>query len=301
MKTYYEKQSSGRYSVDGTVSDWVKVPYNEARYGRSNGVPCDDNICTNTWNLITDAVTQWVASQKAAGQDRRPDQVHAAVLRPVGPLRLRCRRQLQRAGRVHRPLPDRALRRRPGRRGSAPGRGRDLVAPLVRVPEHLQRTGREQARRHPDRQHRAVDRRLHDPAGERRSERLRPRVRARPRSAGPLRHLRSAEPEPGELVERDGAVPVGRQGCRRDRAEAAGPRHLGQDAAGLARLRDGQGGPDQDDRARPARVQLEEGPGRGRRTAEEEGDHATGQALRRHASRGGAARATSSRTRSAAR
>ena len=37
VKTYYEKQSSGRYSVDGTVSDWVKVPYNEARYGRSNG------------------------------------------------------------------------------------------------------------------------------------------------------------------------------------------------------------------------------------------------------------------------
>ena len=68
VKTYYEKQSSGRYSVDGTVSDWVKVPYNEARYGRSNGVPCDDNICNNTWNLITDAVTQWVASQQAAGK-----------------------------------------------------------------------------------------------------------------------------------------------------------------------------------------------------------------------------------------
>src|SRR6185437_16718359 len=40
LKTYYEKQSSGRYSVDGTVTDWVKVPYNEARYGRSNGFPC---------------------------------------------------------------------------------------------------------------------------------------------------------------------------------------------------------------------------------------------------------------------
>ena len=37
LKQYYEKQSSGRYSVDGIVTDWVKVRYNEARYGRSNG------------------------------------------------------------------------------------------------------------------------------------------------------------------------------------------------------------------------------------------------------------------------
>ncbi len=59
VKTYYETQSSGRYSVDGTVSDWVKVPYNEARYGRED---------STTWNLIQDAVTQWVADQKAAGK-----------------------------------------------------------------------------------------------------------------------------------------------------------------------------------------------------------------------------------------
>ena len=41
LKTYYEKQSSGRFSVSGTVTDWVKVRYNEARYGRSDGFPCD--------------------------------------------------------------------------------------------------------------------------------------------------------------------------------------------------------------------------------------------------------------------
>ena len=45
VKTYYERQSSGRYSVDGLVTDWVKVPYNEARYGRSNGYPCPGNVC----------------------------------------------------------------------------------------------------------------------------------------------------------------------------------------------------------------------------------------------------------------
>ncbi len=68
VKKYYEKQSSGRYSVSGTVTDWVKVKYNEARYGRSNGYPCTGNVCNNTWALVQDAVNQWVADQKAAGR-----------------------------------------------------------------------------------------------------------------------------------------------------------------------------------------------------------------------------------------
>ncbi|MEV4540551.1 immune inhibitor A domain-containing protein [Micromonospora echinaurantiaca] len=68
LKQYYEAQSSGRYSVEGTVTDWVKVRYNEARYGRSGGYPCADNVCTNTWALVRDAANQWVADQKAAGR-----------------------------------------------------------------------------------------------------------------------------------------------------------------------------------------------------------------------------------------
>ncbi len=68
VKTYYERQSSGRYSVDGLVTDWVKVRYNEARYGRSNMPSCPDNVCSNTWALIKDAVDTWVADQKAAGR-----------------------------------------------------------------------------------------------------------------------------------------------------------------------------------------------------------------------------------------
>jgi immune inhibitor A len=68
LKTYYEKQSSGRYSVDGQVSDWVKVPYNEARYGRSNGYPCGGNVCSNTHALIADALVAWTADQKAKGR-----------------------------------------------------------------------------------------------------------------------------------------------------------------------------------------------------------------------------------------
>ncbi|KAB1913539.1 immune inhibitor A domain-containing protein [Micromonospora sp. AMSO31t] len=79
LKQYYEAQSSGRYSVEGTVTDWVKVKYNAARYGRSDdpkadddptGDPavCADTICPNTWDLIRDAANQWVADQKAKGR-----------------------------------------------------------------------------------------------------------------------------------------------------------------------------------------------------------------------------------------
>jgi immune inhibitor A len=65
VKTYFESQSSGRYSVDGEVTDWVKVKYNEARYGREK---CDAHNCTNVWELVRDAANQWVADQLAAGR-----------------------------------------------------------------------------------------------------------------------------------------------------------------------------------------------------------------------------------------
>ncbi|MGK5737347.1 immune inhibitor A domain-containing protein [Micromonospora sp. URMC 103] len=85
LKQYYEAQSSGRYTVDGMVTDWVKVPYNEARYGRSDDpIPdpepghepdprddravCGDNVCSNTWDLIRDAINVWYADQKAKGR-----------------------------------------------------------------------------------------------------------------------------------------------------------------------------------------------------------------------------------------
>jgi immune inhibitor A len=65
MKKFYEKESSGRYSVDGEVADWVKVPYNEARYGNN---ACGSKNCPSVWNVVSDGVTAWVAQQKAAGE-----------------------------------------------------------------------------------------------------------------------------------------------------------------------------------------------------------------------------------------
>ncbi|WBO66029.1 immune inhibitor A domain-containing protein [Streptomyces camelliae] len=65
LKKYYEKQSSGRYSVDGEVSDWVKVPYNEARYGNN---ACGSHTCPSVWNIVRDGLNAWVAQAKAAGK-----------------------------------------------------------------------------------------------------------------------------------------------------------------------------------------------------------------------------------------
>ncbi|MFD6248784.1 immune inhibitor A domain-containing protein, partial [Streptomyces roseolus] len=65
LKTYYERTSSGRYSVDGAVSDWVKVPYNEARYGSNY---CGQTNCANVWDTVRDGVNAWVADQKAKGR-----------------------------------------------------------------------------------------------------------------------------------------------------------------------------------------------------------------------------------------
>ncbi|MFC4497633.1 immune inhibitor A domain-containing protein [Streptomyces ovatisporus] len=65
VKSYYEKQSSGRYSVDGAVSDWVKVDYNEARYGSNY---CGDSNCPTVWDAVRDGVNQWVEDQEAAGK-----------------------------------------------------------------------------------------------------------------------------------------------------------------------------------------------------------------------------------------
>jgi immune inhibitor A len=77
LKTYYERQSSGRYTVEGRTTDWVKVPFNEARYGRSNGFPCDDIVCDNTWALVRDGMNAWVEAKAAAGAT--PEQIAAEL------------------------------------------------------------------------------------------------------------------------------------------------------------------------------------------------------------------------------
>jgi immune inhibitor A len=63
MAAYYQSQSSGRYTVEGDVTEWVRVPFNEARYGRDY---CSGIVCNNTWFLLRDAMAFWT-------QDRLDD------------------------------------------------------------------------------------------------------------------------------------------------------------------------------------------------------------------------------------
>lgn len=66
MKSFYSQQSSGKYSVGGAVTEWVKVPFNEARYGRDK---CGSIVCSNTWFLIRDALAEWTQGKLDAGWD----------------------------------------------------------------------------------------------------------------------------------------------------------------------------------------------------------------------------------------
>ncbi len=64
MDNFYRNQSSGKYSIDGNVTAWVRVPFNEARYGRD---VCGGIVCNNTWFLIRDALAQWTQDRLDAG------------------------------------------------------------------------------------------------------------------------------------------------------------------------------------------------------------------------------------------
>ena len=68
MAEYYQAQSSGRYTVEGSVTEWVKVPFNEARYGRD---VCGGIVCNNTWFLVRDALAFWVQDQLDGGMTQQ--------------------------------------------------------------------------------------------------------------------------------------------------------------------------------------------------------------------------------------
>ncbi|WP_258060391.1 MULTISPECIES: immune inhibitor A [unclassified Arthrobacter] len=61
LKTLYEEMSSGRYTVDGDVSDWVTVPYNTASYGQTESQ-------ADMTRFVQDAADAWYDGQIAAGK-----------------------------------------------------------------------------------------------------------------------------------------------------------------------------------------------------------------------------------------
>jgi immune inhibitor A len=64
LKNYMETQSSGRYSVNGTVTNWVKVDFTQGRYGTDI---CGSNVCSTVLALVRDGAKKWVQDQLAAG------------------------------------------------------------------------------------------------------------------------------------------------------------------------------------------------------------------------------------------
>ena len=62
FKDFYDKQSNGRFLAKGDVSDWVKVPYNEASYG-SNSISQ-----AYYWLFVRDAAKAWFDDQVAQGK-----------------------------------------------------------------------------------------------------------------------------------------------------------------------------------------------------------------------------------------
>ncbi len=57
----YKEMSSGRFDVEGDVSDWVTVPYDEASYGTTESNK-------DMTRFIGDSATAWYDAQKAAGK-----------------------------------------------------------------------------------------------------------------------------------------------------------------------------------------------------------------------------------------
>ncbi|MDI1461921.1 immune inhibitor A [Catellatospora sp. KI3] len=60
---FYYQQSGAKYTTKAAVSDWVQVPYNEARYGSNNYADS-----STYWPFIKDSANAWYNAQIAAGK-----------------------------------------------------------------------------------------------------------------------------------------------------------------------------------------------------------------------------------------
>jgi len=63
LKDFYLAQSNGKFLAKGDVSDWVSVPYNEARYGSNEG-----SSAATYWPYIRDTAQAWYDDQVAQGK-----------------------------------------------------------------------------------------------------------------------------------------------------------------------------------------------------------------------------------------
>ena len=77
MRNFYVEQSSGRYTVNGDVTNWVQVPSNAAYYGSNY---CGGIVCARTWLFVRDAANAWYNAQIAAGKTKAEINAYLAQL-----------------------------------------------------------------------------------------------------------------------------------------------------------------------------------------------------------------------------
>ena len=65
MRNFYKELSANRYTVNGDVTDWVQVPFNEARYGTNL---CGSIVCSTVWRFVNDSGDAWYSAQLGAGK-----------------------------------------------------------------------------------------------------------------------------------------------------------------------------------------------------------------------------------------
>jgi len=66
MRNWYKEASSNQYAVNGTVEDWVQLPFNEAAYGSNY---CGSIVCgRDIQRFLEDTFAAWYAKQQAAGK-----------------------------------------------------------------------------------------------------------------------------------------------------------------------------------------------------------------------------------------
>ena len=59
MRNMYIEMSSGRYAVNGDVTNWAQVPNNAASYGSNY---CGSIVCQDTWRFVQDSANAWADS-----------------------------------------------------------------------------------------------------------------------------------------------------------------------------------------------------------------------------------------------
>jgi immune inhibitor A len=63
LRGFYRAQSGGRHTIEGDVADWVKLPYNGARYGKNS-----QTEAAAYGPLLRDTAQGWYNAQLAAGK-----------------------------------------------------------------------------------------------------------------------------------------------------------------------------------------------------------------------------------------